>query len=129
MVEFSLVSLALVPLLVGSVDVQRAVYAQNTIAGGARQAARYAGAHCVYQTPGGYYTQSSLTSYVLGQSWALDPAKLSLTVSPSDGSACPQSGWNITVTITYQYVPVTPVLSQIAGSGITLTGTATVPSQ
>lgn len=129
LVEFALVSVLLIPLLVGFFDVGRAVYTNNSLASAARQGARFASINCAYQQPTAYYTTSSVTSYIQKQGWSLDLSKLQVSVSPSDGTYCPQPNVPITVTLTYHYVPVTPVAAQMASGGITLTGAATINSQ
>lgn len=128
MVEFALVAVLLVPVVVGVFDVGRAVYADNSLASAARQGARYASVHCSYQL-GPAYTAASVTDWMERQGWTLDPEKLQVTVTPSDGSQCVQPGTPITVTLRYSYVPVTPGVAQMAATGIPLTGAATIASQ
>ncbi|MFN2569723.1 MAG: TadE/TadG family type IV pilus assembly protein [Candidatus Dormibacteria bacterium] len=128
LVEFGLVSLLLVPLCVGFFDVGRAVYTNNSLASAARQGARYASVNCAYQQPTAY-TGASVTTWMKQQSWGIDPTLLQVTVSPSDGTSCTAPGIPVTVTLHYNYVPVTPGLSQMAGSGVNLTGAATILSQ
>lgn len=128
-VEFALVSVMLVPLLIGFFDVGRAVYTNNSLASAARQGARYASINCAYQQPAGYYTTAGVVAYMQKQGWALDPTQYQVTVSPPDGSTCPQPNVPITVTVSYRYVPVTPIAAQMASGGITLVGAATINSQ
>ena len=128
LVEFAIIAVFLFPVAIGFFDLGRAVYTNNSLASAARQGARYASVHCAYQI-GPAYTTTDITNWIQKQGWTLDPNKLQVSVTPGAGTQCAQPGTPVTVTLRYLYVPVTPGVSKLAGSGVSLTGSATINSQ
>ncbi len=154
LVEFALVFPLIALLLFSIFDVGRAVYAYNTIANAARQAARVAAVNQVVPVdPNTTACHEDMpVEDPATPDWSIKAcaaqSAVSLGVHPSDVSvsyAAPSSnptlqctaptsgnygglsvGCIVMVTVTYTWTPVTPVVSNIMGS-ITLSSTSQMP--
>jgi Flp pilus assembly protein TadG len=152
LVEFALVFPLIVLLLFGVFDLGRAVYAYNTIANAARQGARVADVNQL--NPPNSNTACNENMPVENQTtpdWSikacaahaavslgLQPGNVTVTYGPpSTGPtlSCPNSptttsplsvGCIATVTVTYSWTPITPVIGNIIGS-IIVTSTSQIP--
>jgi hypothetical protein len=111
LVEFALVIPIFVLLLVGLFDIGRAVWNYNTVANSAREAARVA---VVNQDQVAIREAAKRAGVSLG----LEDADITLIPCPTQ--ECPYS-----VTVTYDYEPVTPLISSLFD--LTLTSTAVMP--
>ena len=117
LVEFALVVPILLLIVFGVVDFGRAIYAFNTIGNAARTAGRVA---IVSQTP------SSIQSAAINQAVALGIPTTGVTISHD---LCPSSysiGCIVSVTVTYAFHPITPVVGQIWQS-ISMSSTTALP--
>lgn len=98
-------------LLVGLFDIGRAVWNYNTVANAAREAARVA---VVNQDEAAIRGAAKTAGVALG----LDDADI--TLDPCADQECPYS-----VTVAYDYEPVTPLIGSLIN--LTLTSTAVMP--
>jgi Flp pilus assembly protein TadG len=111
LVEFALVVPIFVLLLVGLFDIGRAVWNYNTVANSAREAARVA----VVNQDEAAIRGAAKTA---GISLSLDDADITL-------DACADQECLYSVTVSYDYEPVTPLISSLFN--LTLTSTAVMP--
>ncbi len=102
LLEFALVLPILILFIIGLFDVGYAVFLQNMLANAAREGAR-TGVILLN-------TDTAITNRVNAVAPGLNPQ---VTIIPS-----PNRSFNnpITVTVTYTYVPLTPVLGRITGA-------------
>jgi Flp pilus assembly protein TadG len=103
LVEFALVIPILLLVIFGIIDFGRAVYAYSTIGNAARTAGRVA---IVSQTP------SSITTAAINQAVALGIKTTDVTTTYSCGSTY-SIDCIVSVTVTYQFHAITPVIGQI----------------
>jgi Flp pilus assembly protein TadG len=115
MVEFALMAPFVFLLFFGLFDLGGAVYTYNTLAHGTQTAASYASLHCGYNGSG--YTSAQLGQQVLTAGQLLQTAQLSVSASPTNGNACAEPGKPITVTSTYLYHPLTPMMQAFFPQG------------
>lgn len=116
LVEFALVFPILVIVILGTIDLGRAVYDYNTVGNAARTGVRVA---IVSQT------DASIRNAAKAQAVLLDLQDTDVVVTY--GCASPYSiGCIASVKVTYQYHPTTPVIGQMF-STITLTSTTHLP--
>ncbi len=112
-VEVALILPVFILVLVGIFDVGRAVYAFNTLSNAAREAARVG---IVDQNPTIVSGHAIQHAVALG----LDAGDVSLAFLTPDLSAncsAPVSlGCVVEVTVHYQFVPATPIISNLLGS-------------
>jgi Flp pilus assembly protein TadG len=116
LVEVAFVLPVLLIILLAIFDGGRAVYAYNTLSNAAREATRTA---IVDQNPSVIETEAE--SSALG----LDPTSLVTTFSSSCTSPY-KIGCPATVSITYSWTPITPLIGQFMGAQ-TVTATAEMP--
>lgn len=114
LVEFALILPLLVLILMGVFDFGRAFYAYNNISGGAREGARYGVIHPT--------ETAAIEGRVEAHAVALDPTELTINVDPAGG----QRGDPLTVTVTYDFYAITPLIGQIIGNPMTLRSSATM---
>lgn len=107
-VEFALLAPLVLLMFFALFDLGGAVYTYNTLAHGTETAASYASLHCGYNGSG--YTAAQLSQQVLASGQLLRPGQLSVSANPTTGGACTMPGKPITVTSTYRYQPMTPML-------------------
>lgn len=126
LVEFALILPIFVLVLVGLFDFGRAIYAYNTIANAAREAARVA---IVDQTESVIEAEAIKQGVSLG----LTPAQVDVIYRNRDlsggvpcNSAPIQNGCIAEITIAYPYVAATPVIGNLVGT-LTLSSTARMP--
>jgi Flp pilus assembly protein TadG len=126
MVEFALLVPVFVLLVFGMVDLGLAVFTYGTLTHGTQSAAGYASLHCSYTGTG--YTLAQLGQQVIQAATLLQAPNL--TVTATAASACTGPGTPITVTSTYLYHPVTPMLQAfVPQGGLPLQTTAQVLAQ
>jgi len=153
MVEFALLTPLFFLLLFGLVDFGRAIYFYNSIAHGAREAARYA----VAMDHGGdtdvairQQARFDLFSIPVEASTSCSPDLCAIPsppvgnqayvqVSPTyDGRQALQAGasspgvsthYPLTITVTFYFRPVTPIISQLVGNTLTLTVQSTMVTE
>lgn len=145
LVEFALVFPVIVLLLFGVFDLGRAVYAYNTVANAARVGARVAAVNqlapptsntaCAEDMPieDTANPHWSIRACAAASAISLGVSPSSVTVAysspPSTSLSCsPQLhvGCIASVTVTYGWSPLTPVISNIVGS-IALSSTSQIP--
>jgi Flp pilus assembly protein TadG len=118
MVEFAVVVVFLTLFLMGIFDLGRAVYYYNVISASAREAARQAIVHtddCSTADP-------SIISSVVATA-----AGTPLTTSNVQIASCPRIyGDPLTVTITLDFVPITPLIGRFGGSAFTMHAQSTM---
>lgn len=113
LIEFALVLPVLLLLILGILDLGWAVYAQNTISNAAVEGARRG---IIFST-----TDAQITARV--QAAAPSLSNLQIDIAPSVRNF----GEPITVTVTYTYTAITPIIGQIVtGSGLPLTATSSM---
>jgi Flp pilus assembly protein TadG len=112
LVELALVLPVLVLVLVGIMDLGRAVYAYNTISNASREAARVA---IVNQTLGDVQAEAIKQSVNLG----LTGADVSIAYGDPSGTGTCSAPYGVgclaSVTVRYTFTAATPVLGQIIG--------------
>ncbi len=145
LVEFALVFPVLVFVLLGIFDVGRAVYAYNTIANAAREGARIAAVNqlnpapsdttCIENMPVENLTSPNWSIKACAASSAVSlgvlPSAVSVSYSPppNTGLSCSPTlyvGCIASVTVSYTWSPVTPVISNLLGH-IAMTSTSQIP--
>jgi len=123
MVEFALVLPVMVLLMIGLIDIGRAVFGYNTIANASRESARVA---IVNQTSVDVMAEALKQSVSLG----LTAADVAIAYGhPSGSGTCGTPigvGCLATVSVTYQYQPATPLIGQIIGP-ITMSAATQMP--
>ena len=125
MAEFAIILPVFILILVGLFDVGRAVYAYHTVNNAAREAARLA---IVDQTVGNVQDEAIAAGSGLG----LAAGDVVVGFEEDDGSACSYLGQarvfecRAIVTVTYAYVPATPIIGNLLGA-IDLVGESSFP--
>jgi len=120
LVEFALIVPIFILLLVGILDLGRAIYAYNTVANASREGVRVG---IVNQNVGAITDHAVDHAVALG----LDASSIDvdfLEADYTDAAPCnvtPRYGCVVHVAVEYQYTPATPILGDIVGS-ITITG-------
>ncbi|HLI97434.1 MAG TPA: TadE/TadG family type IV pilus assembly protein [Candidatus Baltobacteraceae bacterium] len=118
MVEFAISSLVLLMLLLGILELGRALYTYHTIADAARLGARWAivrGSGCIDASCPA--TQSSVKSYVLAHVPLLDPSSVTVTANWPSGEA---AGDPVSVTVKYNFNFAVPYI----GNSLTMQSTS-----
>jgi len=143
LVEFALVFPLIVLMLFGIFDLGRAVYAYNTIGNAARVGARVAAVNQIQTSPDCNESRPvedqsnphwSIKTCAAASAVSLGVQTGDVTVSysapPSTALTCPQDtpkvGCVASVTVTYTYQPMTPVISSLF-STISMASTSQVP--
>jgi Flp pilus assembly protein TadG len=145
LVEFTLVFPLIALLLFAVFDLGRGVYAYNTIANSARQAARVAAVNQIVTTntkcnedmpiedPSNPDWSVKACAVSAALALGLAPVNVNVTYSaPTDESSliCVPGNLHIgciaTVTVSYSYAPITPVIGNIVGP-ITISATSQMP--
>lgn len=125
LVEFALVLPILLILLLGILDFSRAVAAYNSVSNGARSGARVA---IVNQDP--VAIRDAVESEAFGLSEVdvvFNENAEGIPACPvASGPCCPQIGCVIEVAVSTEYVPATPIFSQLVGS-ITVSSESRLP--
>lgn len=132
MVEFALVLPILILLMMGILDIGRAVYAYSTVSNSAREGARVA---IVNQTVGTNCAVRTVECEVVGHATGLGITPANVTVSfrnpddPNDATnVCNPRQINCiaVVTVRYSFTAATPLIGNIIGN-ITMGSTAMLP--
>ncbi|MGE5140346.1 MAG: TadE/TadG family type IV pilus assembly protein, partial [Rudaea sp.] len=111
LLEFALVLPALLLMVMGIFDLGWAVYAQNSIALAAREGARTG---IITTRP-----DSMIRAQVKNTAQGLALTDDDITIDPVEGAGPwfrPRGG-KVTVTVRYNFVPVTPLIGNIVGVG------------
>jgi Flp pilus assembly protein TadG len=141
LLEFALVFPIIMLLIFGAVDLGRAVFAYNTIANAARDGARVAAVNQIQTSPD--CLENKPVEDVLNPHWSIKQcaaqAAKTLGVTSSDVSVsyAPPAGTSLactplnvgciaSVTVTYQFTPITPIAGSIIGT-ITMQSTSQMP--
>jgi Flp pilus assembly protein TadG len=140
LVEFALILLPLVVILFGVLDFGRAIYAYNTLSNAARAGVRVAivnqnaaGTGCAGGTLGTPPSTTQVSAHDCAVQAAVAVGPVTVTVlyfdPKDDTSACSpvQVGCLAEVTAKTNFVPVTPIISGLVGSGIALSSTSKEP--
>lgn len=125
LVEFALILPILLILLLGILDFGRAVAAYNSVSNGARSGARVA---IVNQD------LDAIRDAVEAEAFGLSDVDVAFEENAegvpdcpvTSGPCCPQLGCVIQVTVSTEYVPATPIFSQLVGS-ITVSSDSRLP--
>jgi Flp pilus assembly protein TadG len=124
LVEFSLAAMIFMVVILGVVEVGRAVWSYNTLANATREGSRYAMVHgasaSAHSGPAGNdaKVQAAVTKYAS----TLEPSDLTITSAWPDGSNA--VGSHVKVTATYRF---DTLFSKLLGiSPITMTSTSTM---
>jgi len=109
----------------GVFDFGRAFFAYNAISNGAREGARY-GTVCPDDTPECRdsvppYDPETIQGKAVAQTFILDMDEVDVEVSPNG-----QRGDPITVTVTYDFHALTPLIGNIIGNPLILRSSATM---
>jgi len=115
--EFAVASLAAVTLLLGTIDIARAIYTYHLVAEGARLGSRYAIVNGAASCAGG--SPDPLYAYVTGQSWGITPSLMTVTTTcPGGNTGCTSTtapyngiGCTVSVSVTYSFHFIAPVIS------------------
>jgi Flp pilus assembly protein TadG len=130
LVEFALIFPVMVVVLFGVFDFGRAIYAYNTISNAARQGVRVAivnqnaaGTGCAGGNGSGPQdpTKMSAVDCAISAGIALGTTTSNVTITymnATDTATCSPlaQGCLAVVTVTYKFVPITPVIGSIIGS-------------
>ncbi len=124
LVEFSLAAMIFIVIILGVVEVGRAVWSYNTLASAAREGSRYAMVHgssaAAGSGPAG--NDAKVQAAVMKYASALAPSGLTVTSAWPDGNNA--AGSRVKVTATYKFGTV---FSKLLGvSPITMTSTSTM---
>jgi Flp pilus assembly protein TadG len=123
LVEFALAFPIFILVLFGLFDLGRAVYGFNTISNASREAVRVA---IVNQTPADVEGEAIKQAVSLG----ITDQELTIVYGDPDGTGtCPTPigiGCLASVTVRYDFTPVTPVIGQIVGT-INMASTTEMP--
>lgn len=115
--EFAVASLAALMLLLGIIDVGRALYTYHLVSNGARLASRYAIVNGTASCAGG--SQDPLQTYVTGQSWGITASQMTVTTTcPGGNTGCNDTiarynspGCLVSVSVVYSFHFLTPLVS------------------
>ncbi len=112
MVEFAIVAAFLfIPMVFGIIEFGRAIFAKSLVTAAAREGVRYA---IVRGSSSGAATDSSgIATFVQGRT-QLSP----ITVRPAWEDASKDPGKWVQVTVSYNYVPIVPILGAKTVTGI-----------
>lgn len=120
LVEFALILPVLVLILMGVFDFGRAFFAYNAISNGAREGARYG---VIYpdalDLDGPPYDENTIQGKAVAQTFILDEVDVQVSGGASRGQP-------ITVTVTYGFHAITPVIGRIIGDPLTLRSSASM---
>jgi len=117
LVEFALILPILLILLLGIFDFGRAVAAHNSVSNAARSAARVA---IVDQND--EVVQAAAEKEAVG----LVPLAVTLDDNVNGDSPCVETVCRVSVEVSYQYVPATPIFSNLVGN-ITVSSRSELP--
>jgi hypothetical protein len=117
LVEFALILPILLILLLGILDFGRAVAAYNSVSNGARTGARVA---IVNQD------LDAITDAVESEAFGLDSVEVVFDDNVEMEASCPQIDCIISVTVSTEYGPATPIFSNLVGS-ITVSSESRMP--
>jgi len=125
LVEFALILPVLVLILMGVFDFGRAFFAYNAISNGAREGARYGVIHPTARDGDGFppYDPDTIEGQAVAQTIILDMDEIDVQVVPDSPF---DRGEPITVTVTYDFYAITPLIGQIIGNPLTLRSSATM---
>lgn len=114
MVEFALVFPVFILVVLGVIDLGRAVWQYNTLSNAAREGARYG---IVLKNPDGTTrTDAQIIDFVKDKAVGVDIANGgSVVIAPSGMRVAKDY---ITVTVKYQYQPVAPLISAVIPGGV-----------
>jgi Flp pilus assembly protein TadG len=148
LVEFALVLPIFLLIVFGVFDLGRGVYAYNTVANAAREGARVAAVNQIatspdcneskpVEDPSNAHWSVKACAAASAISLGVRPADVTVSYSapPSTTLACPATpsptspinvGCLASVTVTYTFTPVTPVISMLVGPRV-MSATSTVP--
>jgi Flp pilus assembly protein TadG len=116
LVEFALALPIVLLLMLGVLDLGRAVYAYNTVSNASRSAVRVA---IVEQT------EASVEAAARQEAVGLDPLAVAMSY-PYDPGDCPDLDCIVRVTVTHDWAAATPLISGIVGP-ITISSTSELP--
>ncbi|MBV9408308.1 MAG: pilus assembly protein [Candidatus Eremiobacteraeota bacterium] len=127
MVEFAIAVAMLMTMIVGIVDIGRAMYAYHLVANVAQEGARYAAVHgssCTLSSCPA--TASAIQTYVRGQATGIDATRLTVTTTWSTGNSCagsPYQSAGCTVSVQTSY-PFTFIVSLLPNFTMTMRGSS-----
>ncbi len=118
--EFALVVPLLMLMVVGLFDLGYAVFTYNMISNAAREGARVA----IIRT----HTDADIDAriYAAAPGLNLPSCPTCITINPSPNRTFDDP---VHVTVTYTYVPMTPLLGQFLGGGLVLSSTSTMVAE
>ena len=126
MVEFALVLPMFLLLIFGVLDFGRAVYADSTITNAAREGARFA---IITPFPTSA-VQAKVQQYAATLSIPTSDVSVScVTADGTNNCQNAQAGDQVTVAVTYTYVPVVVNIADFTGPSLTMTAQATMVVQ
>lgn len=117
-VEFGLIVPILFLLVFGIVDFGRAYFTMNNLAAAVREGARYG---AVLEKPWDGAWPDSIKKHVVDFSYTFGGAKLT---TPNVTTSADQTAGTITVTATYTFTTITPLVNLIGLDSIPMTQTA-----
>jgi TadE-like protein len=148
LVEFTLILPVALLMTVGIIDVARLFAADISLTNGVREAALYAGSGAYVKWCSGDaadvpcptgWTSGNISAnaagsigYVIqGESTGITVTNITLQPPVCDGAAgtCDSSSNTVRITASYPFVPLTPMITAILGSPITLTAATTAQIQ
>lgn len=115
LLEFALILPVLMLVVMGTLDLGRAVYIRTTISNAARE-----GAHTAIISSN---TNRNIMDAIESRSGGLGIQDSQISINPTN-QASRTKGTTVTIGINYPLTPMTPMLAQMLGSSQTLTLTA-----
>ena len=120
LIEFALVVSVFMLLILGTFDVARAYLAYTGVTNAPREAARYGAAHCCAS---GWTQAAQQAGFNLAV--GVDPASLQLTIASSTGA---DTFTYVTVTGSYAFHSLTPLVRALMGDPINMTVNTSAPA-
>lgn len=135
LVEFALILPLLFFMMVIIIDFGRALYVQTALQNGAREGARFGSVHPTWVTSADRANPDNI-SYRASTEPAATVSSSNITVTcttPGEVTSdavtnragyvsCSVSGGRVEVRVTSQFTPLTPIISNVVGSSLTLAG-------
>jgi Flp pilus assembly protein TadG len=129
-VEFALCALAFVLIVVGSAEFGRLIWTFEVLQAAAAQGARCMGllATSCSTTAGGAYSSANTTTYVVTQAADMGVTITDSMVTLNNAATCAGTSGFSTVTISYKFVTIAPLLLPSLGSSFTVPASACFPN-
>ena len=131
-VEFAAAVMPLLLMIFGVLEFGRLLWAREALQQTATNAARCMAMRASSCASAGVYSSSSTQTYIINQAGGLGVTLTNSNIALNNNNSCagiggPASGFS-TVTLTYTFTSVVPVLVKALNGGLALTATACFPN-